>query len=79
MPIYKNDPKGNQGKYRPASLMSMSCKFMEWILKSKIMIHLFENELIRPCQHGLMPGKSCASNLTIFLDKATKLWTVEKV
>ncbi len=33
---------------------------------------MLDNKLIRPSQHGFMPGKSCASNLTVFLDKATK-------
>lgn len=36
------------------------------------MEHLLDNKLIRPSQHGFMPGKSCASNLTVFLDTATK-------
>jgi hypothetical protein len=33
---------------------------------------LLVNKLIRPSQHGFMPGKSCASHLAVFLDKVTK-------
>jgi hypothetical protein len=36
------------------------------------MEHLMSNNLIRPSQHSFMPGKSCASNLAVFLDKVTK-------
>jgi len=31
-----------------------------------------ENKLIKETQHGFMPGKSCATNLVLFLDKVTK-------
>ncbi len=71
-PIYKKGPKGNPGNYRPVSLTSVPCKLMESILKSNIMDHLMNNNLIRQSQHGFMPGKSCASNLTTFLDRAAK-------
>ena len=36
------------------------------------MSHLLNNSLIKPSQHGFMPGKSCASNLVEFMDKVTK-------
>ncbi len=71
-PIYKKGPKGYPGNYRPVSLTSVPCKLMESILKGNIMDHLMNNNLIRQSQHGFMPGKSCASNLTTFLDRATK-------
>jgi hypothetical protein len=71
-PIYKKGPKASAGNYRPVSLTSVPCKLMESILKNNIMDHLLKNKLIRPSQHGFMPGKSCASNLTVFLDRATK-------
>jgi hypothetical protein len=71
-PIYKKSPKGNPGNYCPVSLTSVPCKLLESIIKGKIMEHLLANNLIRPSQHGFMPGKSCASNLTVFMDKVTR-------
>ncbi len=50
----------------------MPCKILESTLKEEIMNHLLDNKLIRDSQHGYMPGKSCASNLVLFMDKVTK-------
>jgi hypothetical protein len=36
------------------------------------MEHLAENKLIKETQHGFMPGRSCATNLTQFMDTVTK-------
>jgi hypothetical protein len=36
------------------------------------MQHLIGNNLIKDTQHGFMPGKSCATNLTFFMDKVTR-------
>jgi hypothetical protein len=36
------------------------------------MEHLLENSLIKDSQHGLMPCKSCATNLVEFMDVVTK-------
>jgi hypothetical protein len=32
------------------------------------MAHRIDNNLIRDTQHGFMPGKSCATNLILFMD-----------
>jgi hypothetical protein len=36
------------------------------------MEHLIQNKLIKDTQHGFIPGKSCATNLTLFMDTVTK-------
>jgi len=36
------------------------------------MEHLIQNKLIKDTQHGFMPGKSCATNLTLSMDTVTK-------
>jgi retron-type reverse transcriptase len=43
-------------------------------IKDKLMQHLLDNSLIKDTgtQHGFMPGKSCSTNLTYFMDKVTK-------
>jgi hypothetical protein len=48
------------------------CKILELILKEEIMNHLLDNKLIRDSQHGFLPGKSCSTNLVLFMDKVTK-------
>lgn len=71
-PIFKKGTKGDPANYRPVSLTSVPCKLLESVVKDKIMAHLIENDLIRDSQHGFMPGKSCSSNLVLFMDKITK-------
>jgi hypothetical protein len=73
IPIYKKGPKSDPNNYRPVSLTSVPCKILESIIKDEIMGHLTAENLINDSQHGFMPGRSCASNLTIFLDALTKV------
>ncbi len=54
------------------SLTSVPCKLLETTIKDKLMEHLAENKLIKETQHGFMPGRSCATNLTQFMDTMTK-------
>ena len=46
---------------------------LESLIKDDMMAHLAENNLIRDSQHGFLKGKSCATNLIVFMDKATKI------
>jgi hypothetical protein len=52
--------------------MSVPCKLLETSIKDKLMSHLVKNKLIKDNQHGFMPGKSCSTNLTLFMDKVSK-------
>jgi hypothetical protein len=70
--IYKKGPKSDPANYQPVSLSTIPCKVMETIIKEKIMAHLLGENLIKPSQHGFMPGRSCATNLIIFMDAITK-------
>ena len=70
-PIFKKGSKSSTGNYRPVSLTSVACKVMESILRDAITDHLTVNKMINDSQHGFMKGKSCASNLLEFLEKAT--------
>ena len=45
---------------------------IESVLRDAIVSHLELNELIRESQHGFRKGRSCVSNLLVFLDKVTK-------
>ena len=72
-PIFKKGTKGDPANYRPVSLTSIPCKIFESILKDNIMNHLLDNNLIKDSQHGFMPGRSCTTNLVVFLDKVTEI------
>jgi hypothetical protein len=71
-PIYKKGQKSDAANYRPVSLTSIPCKIMETVIKNKLMTHLLDQDLIKPSQHGFMPGRSCVTNLILFLDELTK-------
>ncbi len=71
-PIFKKGTKGDPGNYRPVSLTSVPCKLLESIIKDKFLHHLLANNLIKDTHHGFMPGRSCATNLTEFMDKVTR-------
>ncbi len=73
IPIFKKGSKGEAGNYRPVSLTSVPCKIMETIIKNHLVRHLEENNLIKDTQHGFLKGKSCATNLIIFMDKLTEI------
>ena len=70
-PIFKKGSKGDPGNYRPVSLTSVACKIMESVLRDAITEHLERNHLISGSQHGFFKGRSCATNLLEFLEKAT--------
>ena len=70
-PIFKKGSKGDPGNYRPVSLTSVACKMMESVMRDAITDHLDQNRLIRNSQHGFTKGRSCATNLLEFLEKAT--------
>ena len=71
-PIYKNKgTKSQPCNYRPVSLTSHISKTMESIIRDEIIRHLQKNELIKPSQHGFWKGRSCLTNLLVYLDKVT--------
>jgi hypothetical protein len=71
-PIFKKGTKGDPGNYRPVSLTSVPCKVLESIIKDKLKHFLSGNSLIKDSQHRFIPGRSCATNLTSFIDKVTR-------
>ena len=72
-PIFKKGSKGSAGNYRPVSLTCVLCKVMESILRDAIVLHLSQNNLIRPSQHGFMARKSCVTNLLEYLEELGNL------
>ena len=71
-PICKNKgTKSQPCNYRPVSRTSHISKAMESIIRDEIIGHLQTNELIKPSQHGFWKGRSCLTNLLVYLDKVT--------
>ena len=70
-PIFKKGVKSHMGNYRPVSLTSQVSKVIESVLRDAIVSHLESNELIQDSQHGFRKGRSCLTNLLVFLDKVT--------
>jgi hypothetical protein len=46
---------------------------MESLIKDEMMAHLLNNRLINNSQHGFILGRSCATNLVVFMDKVTRI------
>lgn len=71
-PIFKKGCRSQSGNYRPVSLTSQICKIHESILRDALVDYLEKNALLHECQHGFRRGRSCLTNLLIFLDKVTR-------
>ena len=70
--IHKKGSRTSTENYRPISLTSQICKVMESIIRDILLEHLEGNRLINNTQHGFRKGRSCISNLLMFLDEVTK-------
>ena len=71
IPIFKKGSKRDVANYRPISLTSHIGKLLERIIRDHILRHLDNKQLIKPSQHGFLPGRSCQSNLLEFLERVT--------
>ena len=71
VPLYKKGAKNHPSNYRPISLTSVVYKILESIIKDPIFIHLESNTLIKGSQHVFSLGKSCLTNLLIYLKLVT--------
>ena len=71
-PIYKSRGRHSPASYRPISFTSIPCKILERMIKKAILNHLQRNNLICDVQHGFLPGRSCSTNLLLFMDSLTQ-------
>jgi hypothetical protein len=70
-PIFKKGAKSSPSNNRPVSLISVSCRVMESLIRDAITSHLTANKLIKRSQHGFVKDRSCVTNLLEFLEQAT--------
>ena len=73
-PIHKKGSTSDVNNYRPISLTVNCCKIMEQIITSHLLKFLSVNDLmINPSQFGFTAGKSCTTQLIMYLDYVTRL------
>ena len=70
VPIFKKGDKKIVSNYRPVSLLCIASKIMERIIHEVMLPKVFS--LSDKRQHGFLPNRSCATNLTILIDDVTK-------
>ena len=63
VPLFKKGSKTNPRNYRPVSLTSVVCKYLERILNRKLLFYLISDNIIINNQHGFRPGRSCETQL----------------
>ena len=72
-PIFKKVSKSMTCNYRPVSLTSIVCKLQESLIRDALMAYLVRNNLLSPCQHGFVSGRSCTTQLLAVLEAWTKI------
>ena len=70
VPIFKKGESKIVSNYRPVSLLCIASKIMEKIIHEELLLKVVP--LIDKRQHGFLPNRSCATNLTILIDDITK-------
>ena len=73
VPIFKKGNRSAPSNYRPVSLTSQVCKVMEQLVKTQIVEHLEDNNLLSQHQHGFRRMRSCQSNLLDSLEEWTQI------
>ena len=62
-PIFKKGSRTQPSNNRPLSLLLILIKLMEKLIRDEISMHLISQKVLSVNQHGLVKGKSCATNL----------------
>ena len=73
VPIFKKGQKSKAGNYRPVSLTSQVGKIFESIIRDAINKHFDTYDLINDSQHGFSKGKSCLTNLLVFIEDISRM------
>ena len=73
IPIFKKGEISDPGNYRPISLTFTVCKVLESIIRESIIEHMTCNNLISNTQNGILPKRSCVTQLLTSME----YWTDE--
>ena len=68
IPLYKQGDKRLPSNYRSVSLLPLFGKILERVVFNELFHHV--SSILCEQQHGFIPGKSCATNLAVFLKTA---------
>ena len=63
--IYKKGDKHSAENYRPVSLTSVPCKFLEHIICRNMMNHLEKHNILTSLNNGFRSGYSCETQLAV--------------
>ncbi len=77
--LHKKGSKSNPENYRPISLTAVCCKIMESLIRDNIVTYMLENRLFADQQHGLVPNRSCMTQLLCVMEDWTKWLDNEKM
>ena len=68
-PIFKGGDRTDPANYRPVSLTSHIMKTFERVVRTKLVQHLEENQLISRNQHGFRKKRSCMTQLLSHIEQ----------
>ena len=68
VPMHKKGAKSIAANYRSVSLLPIFSKVLERIVFTNLYEHV--KPVLSDCQHGFIPGRSCATNLCTMLETA---------
>ena len=71
--VFKKGNTHQPKNYRPVSLTSIACKFMEGFIRNQLVDHIKRNRLLPDDQHVFLSGLSCITQLLEVLEEWTKV------
>ena len=64
--LFKKGSRNKPENYRPVSLTSVVCKFIETLIRDHMVEFLVKHKLINTFQHGYLKARSCLTTLMFF-------------
>lgn len=77
IPIHKRGNKSDASNFHPISLTRTTCKLLEHVILKHITIHVEENHILSPFQHGFRKGLSTVTQLTKLVHEISQAITIK--